>query len=468
MKIKEVEGSTERVLLIGMITNDKFMARVSSEWRKDQFESKWSNIVSMFCQRYFLKYKKVIGSNIQSVFRKWAETQRDEAVVSLVESFISSLSGEYELGDSHNVEFLLDLSREHFNKIRLDRLIEGIQGDISQGEITEAITRLSSFHESNVGVVGGLDVLQNMPSLKAAFDKETDVLIKYPGALGRFFEDNLCRDGFVAFQGPEKFGKSFWLYDLAWRGVLQKRKVAYFVIGDMSEHQVLKRISSRATKTPYRISGGFPGSIKYPISLIRDKETKKIAVEFEKKSYKKPVSWKLAWKEFQKIQERLNTTQSLFRLSCHPSLGVSVIEIEGILKTWEFGGWGIPDIVVIDYADNLSPPQGVTEYRNQINTNWKQMRALSQQLHVLVVTATQADIGASQSETQTRQNFSEDKRKYAEVTSMFGINRTIDERMNGLSRLNSLVMRDSELVETQCVTVAGCYAIASPAVRSCF
>lgn len=468
MKQSRREGSNERSILIGMITDDKLMARISTQWRKDLFSSKWSNVVSSLCQRYFQKYGKAPGKQIESMFQTWSEKQRDESTINMVEKFLGSLSEEYKSKDKNNPEYLLDLARQHFNKVRLAKLVELVEGDLHHGEINEALSRLATFSESALDDSTSIDVLQDMNALENAFDKKTDVLVKYSGALGRFFEDHLCRDGFVAFQGPEKFGKSFWLYDVAWRGVIQRRKVAYFVIGDMSEHQVLKRIASRATKHPYRIKGGFPGEVAYPISLMRDEETRKMVVEFEQRKFKKAVSWKEAWKTFQKIQARLQTKRSLFKLSCHPSMGVSVKDIESILKTWEYGGWGTPDIVVIDYADNLAMPSGVTEYRNQINVNWKQMRALSQSLHALVVTATQADIGASQNETQTRQNFSEDKRKYAEVTAMFGINRTIEERMKGISRLNCLVMRDSEMVETQCVNVAGCYAIASPAIRSCF
>ena len=56
---------------------------------------------------------------------------------------------------------------------------------------------------------------------------------------------------------------------------------------------------------------------------------------------------------------------------------------------------------------------------NQINTTWKQLRALSQDRHCLVVTATQANAGSYTREApMDRRSFSEDKRKLAHATGI--------------------------------------------------
>jgi hypothetical protein len=68
----------------------------------------------------------------------------------------------------------------------------------------------------------------------------------------------------------------------------------------------------------------------------------------------------------------------------------------------------------------------------------------------------------------TRTNFSEDKRKFAHVTGFFGLNATVEEKKLGITRLNWLVLREEDFIETQCCYTAGCLAIASPFIKSVF
>ena len=50
----------------------------------------------------------------------------------------------------------------------------------------------------------------------------------------------------------EKRGKTFWLIDMAWRGMLQRKKVAFFATGDMSQRQMMRRFIARAAKRPFK------------------------------------------------------------------------------------------------------------------------------------------------------------------------------------------------------------------------
>lgn len=122
----------------------------------------------------------------------------------------------------------------------------------------------------------------------------------------------------------------------------------------------------------------------------------------------------------------------------------------------------------IDYADILAPVFPKEDKRDQINTTWQMMRRLSQEMHGLVVTATQADADSFNSDLQRRKNFSNDRRKYDHVTGMFALNQTDKEKGEGRMRLNWLQLRDGAFTETKCVHVAGCLAIADPWVCSCW
>jgi hypothetical protein len=125
-------------------------------------------------------------------------------------------------------------------------------------------------------------------------------------------------------------------------------------------------------------------------------------------------------------------------------------------------------VVVIDYADILAPEPGATkeDYRHQINVTWQALRRLSQDYHVLVVTATQSDASSYGARILRREHFSEDKRKYAHVTGMVGINQTEEEQGKGIFLLNWILLREGSYSPGRCVHVAGCLAIANPAIVS--
>ena len=65
-------------------------------------------------------------------------------------------------------------------------------------------------------------------------------------------------------------------------------------------------------------------------------------------------------------------------------------------------------------------------------------------------------------------NFSDDRRKIDSVTGMIGINQSEAEKKRGIMRLNWIALRDGEFHSGKCVHVAGCMALANPAIKSCF
>ena len=152
-----------------------------------------------------------------------------------------------------------------------------------------------------------------------------------------------------------------------------------------------------------------------------------------------------------------------------PASSVTVTAIEAQVMQWIADGW-VPDVIVIDYADNLAPPSHVSRDnpRDAINENWKAMRGMSMRLHCLVLTATQTDAASYEAGLIRRRHFSDDRRKYDTVTGMFGINVTEAEKQRGLWRLNWLKRREREYSETRVVHVAGCLDLAMPAIRSCW
>ncbi len=463
MRIEKRNSSEERRILIGMIVDKTVLGRINSRWKGRMFKSKWANIIAKWCLNYYGKYKKAPLHQIESLFETWSEKTKDESAIKLIEKFLSSLSDEYkELKSESNSDYIIDMAGNHFNQVQIEKLIDETQSNIDNGNVNEAHEHISSYNKIEMGVGEGIDILKDTEAIKEAFQDKEEPLIEYPGALGEFFGSTLERDAFVAFMAPEGRGKSFWLMDVAFRAMIQRRKVAYFQAGDMSQNQIMRRLMLRTSGRPLN-----PKEIKYPIA-IKKRNDGSIRTRTKIKRYKDKLSWQVSYRACKKImRKKVKSKSSYFKLSCHPNTTLSVKNIESILQDWEKLLW-TPDVIVIDYADILNMSYYGIEGRDRINETWNQLRALSQKLHCLVVTATQSDALSYEKELMTMQNFSDDKRKAAHVTGLVGINQTPQEKLKGIFRLNFLKLRDDNFYVSKCIYIAGCLDIADPAIKSCF
>jgi len=100
---------------------------------------------------------------------------------------------------------------------------------------------------------------------------------------------------------------------------------------------------------------------------------------------------------------------------------ISIIEIDStIRKLQDLDNWS-PDIVIIDYADMLTPPKGVSDKMAQIEHDWRKMRSMAADNNYLVVTGTQAKRSAYKGFPQTRDDVADNKFKTAVVTGLIGI-----------------------------------------------
>jgi hypothetical protein len=464
MKIKKYDNKSERLILTGMIVDEAVLRRIAANSQKNMFKSKYANLISKWCIKFYDKYGDAPMNHIEYLFESWSAKTNDKETVKIVSKFLDSLSQEYEeLLEESNSAYTIDLAGAHFNKVKLDRHTEKIQGDLERGLTDDAVNSACSFDRIEMGVGEIVNVMQDKEAIREAFKAKGKPIIEYPGAMGRFLKGAFERDGFVAFMGSEGRGKSFLLEDVAFRATLQRRRVAYFEAGDMSQKQVMLRLMTRISKRPLKAK-----TIDYPIGIEKN-EDYSVSVETQEKKYKNALSWQKAYKACKQVMKRrVKSKNPYLKLSCHPNSTLSVGMIADRIEQWTKDDW-VPDVIVIDYADILLMNTPGLEGRDLINDTWKKLRSLSQKYHCLVVTATQANAGSYNTTVVTRKNFSEDKRKLAHVTGMIGINQKDPEEKDlGVMRLNWVKLRGEDFSEKQVIFIAGCLSIANPIIKSTF
>lgn len=465
MKVTKKDGTNERRIMIGMIVDTTVLGRIASRWTRESFRSKWCNLVGGWCVKFFAKYGQAPGNKIEGLYESWATDAKDKETLGLVESFLGGLSNEYETEKkTSNSQYLIDLAEKHFNENRVRQLHEALGGDLDTGDLDRAIARIDGFDQVRVADVVETDLFNDETALAEAFDdSETDSLISLPGDLGLFYGAELARDCLVSFMAPEKRGKTFMLLDLAFRAAVQRRRVAFFGVGDMTRKQMIRRFASRASACPIKSQ-----KVKFPKKITREEDERYASVVIEEVDHK-GLGLAGARKAFKKVvNHKIRSRHCYLKLLCVPNSTMSAADVIAKLRQWErVDGWS-PDCVVVDYADILAPPTGVTDVRERIDVTWRELRSMTQQFHCLGVTATQSRADSYEAKTLEMKHFSNDKRKLAHVTAMIGINQTKAEKAVDVTRLNFILRREAENNPYRCLHAAGCRAIANPIVRSTF
>lgn len=472
MRITRRSGADERRILIGMITDRTVIARIASLWPTEGeglFRSDWSNLIARWCVGYFQKYDSPPKGAIESQFEVWADRHPDDAAVETIDRFLRGLSGEYERLEPINSDYLINLAGTHFDLVRLDRLSRKLEVALDSGDVQRAREdAIQATRRLDFGPGAYVNILSDTQSWYEALSNgegSSPDLIQYHGALGHFLRGHLERDALVAFLASQKRGKSFWLMDLAFRGAMGRLKTAYIIVGDMSMKQILRRLASRIAQHPYRAKE-WPATIKIPTQIKRNQDEQFAEVVTREETFAGPVEFDQAIQGCDFLRRRrLRSDRPWLQIAVYPSMSVNVLNIRAEMAGWEQRDWN-PDLVVLDYADNLAPTPG--EERHAINRDWAQLRAISQEFSCLVVTATQADAGSYGRRVLSRRNFSWDNRKANHVTLMVGINQTPLEKDIGICRLNILHQREGNFSEGRVVHVAGCLDIGEPALVSCY
>ena len=462
MKLHKADNSTERLILTAMIVDSIVCGRIASKWQNNMFRSKWANLVGLWCIQYYEKYGKAPVRNIERKYRSWVEKTKDKDTVTLVEKFVSGLSDDYvKLKRESNAEYVLDEAGRYFSRIAVERLRDGIEGDLDDGDVEKALERINSFGEVKMGKGEVIDVLHDKEAWKSAFADEPEGIVKYPGLMGKFIGNQLGRDCLVGFMGPEGRGKSFLLMDIAIRAAMQRRRVVLFEAGDMSEHQIMRRIICRLSKRPF-----YPCRIEIPLSIRRLKKSDRYIVNTKEKEFKQRLDWRDMERACRKLNKQvIRSKDPYLKLSCHPNSTLHTKHIESYLRESAREGW-MADVAIIDYSDILDMSYPKTEGRDRIDRTWRELRKISQMYHCLVVTATQTNRESYDAKIITRKHSSEDKRKLAHVTAMLGMNQTEEEKKQGIMRFNWIKVRDAEYLENKCVCVAGCLGLGNLIMRS--
>ncbi len=476
MKKETYSGAVENEIITSMITDNQALGLIASRWEGDMFSVNWMNMIASWCVKHFQEHSEAPCRAVETYFSQWAEKSSDESLVENIHRYLSIISDKSVYNkDKHepiNPQRIADMAGKCFRKNKLAKLADSLQQALRVGDVEGCETLVTKHSRVELGQESGLHLLNDDYAFRSTFYEEnTQQLLTFPGDLGEFYANEMEQTGFLVFAGAQKSGKSICLVDMAYRAIAQRRKVAFFSVGDMSERQMKERITCRIACHPTRSGRGkWPLTIKIPIRIEPPGHWRDPAeVSFREVTFNEPLTEEAAVEARDRlINNKIKSWDSYFCLSCHPSRGISIAGIKGVLERWEIQQGFVPQVVIIDYMDNLLHEDKTEKRNDQVNTTWKLTKAMTEERHCLIMSATQINADGFKKRLLDRSNFSEDNRKLSEVTGLVGINTSSPEKERGVTRYNWIVKRYGEFSHRWVIHCAGHLGLCNPAMISTF
>jgi len=477
-----IDSRIERQIITGMIISTNFLTQVLDIYRPDLLLLPYAKTIAEWCKKYYGQYKQAPGKQIQDLFLTYEKGENDPDQVALIRDFLASISNEYESNQTFNIDYILDKSEIHFRKSSLEILRQQLSSDLVNDNVEEAETLIANFSRIARSETVGIDPITDPAIIKKAFDKDTgDRMFALPGDLGKMF-GSFERDMLIMVVGPMGRGKTWWLQEIALRGLFIGFNVLFISL-EMSEKQMTRRIQHNLTGLP---KSRWAGKISIPVFDCELRQNKKCRkTDLGKyctkcrgtEEFKPAVYHIVKRKEELTAKDGIDKGQALkktflrgnrFKLITPPPNSLNISKLRGMLDNWEYyEGW-VPDIIVTDYADKFAPENSKTnEYRHRIYETVLMHKALAMEKHCLIVTGSQSNTGRDDSKVVRSGDFAEDIRKKAEVDIAFSLNQTPEEKDQGIMKISPMKIRDDDFsVSQQCIVLQQ-LKIGKPYLDSC-
>lgn len=460
MRIRRIDRKLEKDILIGMITNKQYLARIRNSVNLTFFKNSYAKTIARWIIDFYDRYQDAPFNEIERIYKyNEREGNIEEDDVDLIGKLLQEAAEQYAECPNLNYDFLLDKTEEYFNKVQLETVFAEASEYMDDGNIDKAIKTVFSTQPVKLSVTSATDGLTDQGEIMEAFSQASESLFKLPGDIGNLINSELCRDKFIALQAPEKTGKTWFLGWMAQRALRARLKVVMFEF-EMTKPQLNRRFSiSIAGKSdvkkfcdgqhiPYRFSSDEPDIEGLPAG---------IGIEYKDFELGEPLTWQEALAENEKFYERFRLKKDKhWRLITAPARSMNMKQIDAELERLEKEEDFIADVVLIDYMDILAAENPKEQDRERINSNWIAAKAVTNKRHCLTISVTQANAQTYGLEIQTRSSFSEDHRKYAHTNGTLGLTQTATDKKNSIAKLNWLVLREGDWGENDVCYIIQC------------
>jgi len=453
--IDRVDNKKLKMLVISMIVSTKVCSeiipvlRVNLDLFYEVFESFYKPVVTWIIDFYELT-EKAPEKHIQNIFDDKSE-KLEGTEKSLIQTFLKTLNDEYVKYEKYNEDYAIDQAKIYLREANLALLTKKISAATKAGKLDDAENYIATYNQieaktqicQETSIVYGKEFWDDDP------DNNPDSLFIMPGALGDI-AGPFARGDFVAFNGPKKRGKSFWLKQIAIWAMESNLNVIYFNM-EMAHKKCIRRFRQYFSAETLRLKDKKTGydEIRIPKFIEAGDESGQWEMSYTMKK-KKGVTKEKSKNKQKQLQIKYRGDIRFITYAAN-SLTLSIAD----KKIDEYFNNGfVADVIIFDSMDLLKSGKR-DQVRQEINEKWGVGRELAQKKHALIVTVSHTNKETNK-RAITGSDFQEDDRKGNWLTAGFGLNQTEDEKETGIMRVNCLVSRDNFFTSKNFVYVLEC------------
>jgi replicative DNA helicase len=432
IRLREVDSSIEKDILIGMIVSNEFLRGVVDIINVRFLDVRPVQIVAGWVLEYYNNYNKAPGSLIEEIYKD-KESTLDIEDSDWIKEFLQQLSNEYK-NNKFNESYLVNRTIGYLKAQKITKNAKRAIDFVAAGKVDKAEELL---YDSMKLSVKGEDLsfnpfdLDKVDELLGEIDREglTFGIEALDRLIGR-----LKWGWLFMVLGPPKRGKTWFITEMAVRSALLGLDTLLISLesgkGDSAE-----RI--------YMNTGSFLSSLDYSDSAV---QMPSFSSDFEtsmKIRYvgKRAGSVRSKGAVKRKIREILQQPIGRLEVAPFPMYSAGLPEFRRLLDyLWAYKRFS-PKVILVDYLGIMKAPKGV-KGRDVYDENAKGLKGLAQEREALVCMGMQGSRKMMENMMSIRgSDIPEDIRVLAHVDAGIGLNQTIEEQEEGLMRLNVVAHR---------------------------
>lgn len=452
---KKIVLDLERKLITNMIISDAFLREIVPVLKPSNLKSQYTQLVARWVLDYYNEFNEAPKKNIQEIYLLKRKEIDDDEVIELIGTFLQNLSDEV----PNNINFSVKQAIDYLKQRSLEITNEALKQAIQTNDLLEAENVIGNYSRIELLSIKGIDVLTDVDSIHEAFNTTDEVLFSMSGKLGEIL-GTFSRGDFVSYLAFAKRGKTTWLLSTA-QEALRKENNVVFISLEMTQNQIIRRLwESFAGRPKEDKEIILPKFISLPIDMREDEKVWGVKFDTEfREGF--PRDRKSIENEIVRLSRYLK--RGKLKLITLPARSATVKDINNHLTNLMIYEDFVPDVIIIDYADLLSPTIK-QEHRHQLDDIWAELRKMAVEWNSCLITVSQSNRGSANSDL-SEESIAEDIRKIAHVTKMIGINQTRKEHKQGLYRLSLLAQREGLTIRDH-VLCLSCLDIARPCLDS--
>lgn len=405
-----------KCILVLLFSDEEYRDRFFPVLKPEHFNS--DKYLYIIAKAFWLFYERYgvfpdVNTFFEEVFNQqgrnidlFNSTPSSEHIALLAECFMSL----HEVGEPP-ADYISDITLKVIKIASIHTILsknrsELIAGTVNVDSLAQEIMDAANVVESsNIGV-NALVNLEKRTEQRLTYDPVKNVIPLVIPGISEYIEDGgVPRGTLNFFLASTGIGKTTALITLTKTAVLHNKKTLY-ISAELSDYEIFKRFDAAMT-----------GIRKSDVRIKADEVRNALLNN---------ARYKSALGNLQVVEVPMGMA--------------TVRDVESMVKSLHKRHWE-PDLLVIDYADNLAPIKAIANMpRMELHSIYRDLRGLGQRYDLSVWTASQTnDMGTAASEDEKQilsvRHANEARAKTHVADIIIGIARTAEEKRNNEARL---------------------------------